>query len=144
MDGQPGIAFYITRRDVEIISPSVTNEFARTSENLKLFDEQGKPKADSGLPSDAELLKVGGIVRDQSTPSYNVPAGLNITLSFAYSADSFRRTSSGSVDDYTPNVFSYRLTSGEESNFNFYLTFGRLYVWDKLATYQAYVASLTP
>jgi hypothetical protein len=68
------------------------------------------------------------------------------SLDFSFSADSFRRSPSAGKDDCTTNVFSYSIKSSpaagfKESNFDFYMVYGKLYIWKDRAAYDDYAGT---
>lgn len=116
LNSKPAIKFFIDRCNVYLTSGDVTDVYLPTDKN-----KQAGLK--TGTATNYTVTPVGFPAAD-GDPS--------TIISYSFSADSFRKNESKSITDYTPNVFSYQLnpSSGlNESNYNFYKVYGRLYVW---------------
>ncbi len=133
---RPDVVLYIDRCDVILTSRNVTNMFLDNDENRR--DK-------NLLPDGYQLVDIARDTHvDISGVSDDVLAKLNGAngLVISPSADSFRRAGSTGPDTYTLNVFVCEMsTAVENGNYNFYKTYGKIYLWKNLDAYNAWKAA---
>ncbi len=140
VDGRPGITLYINRREVTLTSGSVTNVFYDNAKNRTALNN-------GELPNGAVLRDIASDYTVSITGvSDSLLTVVRNSLDFSFSADSFRRSPSAGKDDCTTNVFSYSIKSSpaagfKESNFDFYMVYGKLYIWKDRAAYDDYAGT---
>ena len=131
---RPDVVLYIDRCDVLLTSRSVTNMFLDNDENRRDI---------ALLPSGYKLVDIAKDTNvDISGVSDDVLAKLNDGLLISPSADAFRRAGSTGPEAYTLNVFACEMsTAADNGNFNFYKTYGKIYLWKNLDAYNAWKAT---